>query len=385
MENLTLEQLLKLAQQSQDPSISIYLPTHRAGPDTQQDPIRFKNLVREAERQLQERGMGARDAADFLHAAQKLLEDSSFWRHQYDGLAAFLAAGDFHAFRLPFGVEEMLTVASSYYVKPILPLFTNNGHYYVLAISQNDVRLFEGTRHSIGQIDLPEDTPQSLDEALQFDDPEKQLQFHTGTPQGGGRDAMFHGHGAGEEDQKGRLERYFNLVDNGLRELLQAQQAPLVLAGVDYLLPIYRKVSEYAQIVPDGIEGSAERMRADELQEHAWQIVEPYFRRETEEVIAQYRQLAGTGKVSSQIEEVVAAAHFGRVDKLILAADTPVWGVFDRESGKVLHRQEGRSDEDDLALTDFAATQTLQNGGTVYALSQKEMPADSPVIAVLRY
>ncbi len=218
MENLTLEQLLKLAQQSQDPSISIYLPTHRAGPDTQQDPIRFKNLVREAERQLQERGMGARDAADFLHAAQKLLEDSSYWRHQYDGLAVFLAADDFHAFRLPFGVEEMLTVASSYYVKPILPLFTNNGHYYILAISQNDVRLFEGTRHSIGQIDLPEDTPQRLDEALQYDDPEKQLQFHTGTPQGGGRDAMFHGHGAGEDDQKVRLERYFNLVDNGLRE-----------------------------------------------------------------------------------------------------------------------------------------------------------------------
>lgn len=385
MEDLTLEQLKALAQQTQDPSVSIYLPTHRAGPETQQDPIRFRNLLREAERRLQEKGMGARNAADFLQAAQALLEDSSFWRHQYDGLAVFLAAGDFHAFRLPFRVEEMLTVARSYYVKPILPLFTNNGHYYILAISQNDVRLFEGTRHSIGQIDLPEGAPQSMDEALQYDDPEKQLQFHTGTPQGGGRDAMFHGHGAGDEDQKVRIERYFNLVDHGLRELLQAQQAPLILAGVDYLLPIYRKVSEYAKIMPDGIEGSAERMRADELQERAWRIVEPYFRRETEDTLAQYQQLAGTGRVSSQIEEVVAAAHFGRVDKLILAADTPVWGVFDRESGKVLHHQEGLSEDDDLALVDFAATQTLQNGGTVYALSQKEMPAGSPVIAVLRY
>ena len=385
MEDLTLEQLKALAQQTQDPSVSIYLPTHRAGPETQQDPIRFRNLLREAERRLQEKGMGARNAADFLQAAQALLEDSSFWRRQYDGLAVFLAAGDFHAFRLPFRVEEMLTVARSYYVKPILPLFTNNGHYYILAISQNDVRLFEGPRHSIGQIDLPEGAPQSLDEALQYDDPEKRLQFHTGTPQGGGRDAMFHGHGAGDEDQKVRIERYFNLVDDGLREMLQTQQAPLVLAGVDYLLPIYRKVSEYAKIMPDGIEGSAERMRADELQERAWRIVEPYFRRETEDTLAQYQQLAGTGRVSSQIEEVVAAAHFGRVDKLILAADTPVWGVFDRESGKVLHHQEGLSEDDDLALVDFAATQTLQNGGTVYALSQKEMPAGSPVIAVLRY
>lgn len=385
MEALTLDQLQALAKQTQDPSISIFMPTHRAGPDTQQDPIRFRNLLREAERRLLDGGMGPREVGELLRPAHDLLEDSNFWRHQYDGLAVYVAPGDFHAFRLPFRVDELSAVARSYYVKPLLPLFTNNGHFYVLAFSQNEVRLFEGTRHSIGQIDLPEEMPQSLADALPYDDMEKQLQFHTGTPQGGGRSAMFHGHGAGDEDQKVRIERYLNLVDAGLREMLQTQRAPLVLAGVDYLLPLYRKVSEYGQIAADGITGSAERMRPEELHEQAWRIVEPHFRQETDEVIAQYQQLAGTGRASDQLEEVVAAAFYGRVDKLVLAADTPVWGVFDRESGKVLHYQDRQSSEDDLALVDFAATQTLQNGGTVYALSQKEMPTGSPVIAVLRY
>ena len=280
MEDLTIDQLQALARQTQNPSVSIFMPTHRAGPDTQQDPIRFRNLLREAERLLLDRGMGPRGVGELLRRAHDLLEDSSFWRHQYDGLAVYVAAGDFHAFRLPFGVDELAAVARSYYVKPLLPLFTNNGHFYVLAISQNEVRLFEGTRHSIGQIDLPEGTPQSLDDALPYDDLEKQLQFHTGTPQGGARSAMFHGHDAGDEGQKVRIERYFNLVDASLREMLQAQRAPLVLAGVDYLLPLYRKVSEYGQIATDGITGSAERMRAEELHEQAWRIVEPYFRQE---------------------------------------------------------------------------------------------------------
>lgn len=385
MENLSIDLLQALAQQTQDPSISIFMPTHRAGPDTQQDPIRFRNLLREAERRLLDTGMGPRDVGELLRPAHDLLEDLSFWRHQYDGLAVYVAPGDFHAFRLPFRVEELAAVARSYYVKPLLPLFTNNGHYYVLAISQNEVRLFEGTRHSIGQIDLPDAMPQSLDDALPTEEAEKQLGFRSGGSTPGGRSTIYYGHGTGDEDQKVRIERYLNLVDAGLREMLQAQRAPLVLAGVDYLLPLYRKVSEYGQIAADGITGSAERMRPEELHEQAWRIVEPYFRQETDEVIAQYQQLAGTGRASDQLEEVVAAAYFGRVDKLVLAADTPVWGIFDRESGRVVHYQDTQSHEDDLALVDFAATQTLQTGGRVYALSQKEMPTGSPVIAVLRY
>jgi hypothetical protein len=389
MENLTLDQIKKLAQQTQSPSISIYLPTHRAGQDTQQDPIRFKNLLREAERHLLDNGMKPREVSALLQPGQALLENSFFWQHQRDGLAVFIAADDFHDYRLPFRVEELLIIARSYYVKPVLPLFTNNGHCYILAISQDEVRLFEGTRHTVGQIELPDGTPESMDEALQFDDPEKQLQFHSGTSpstaQGGIRSGMFHGHGPGDEEQKERIERYLNLVDSGLKEIFREQQAPLVLAGVDYLLPIYRKVSEYTNIMQTGITGSPEHLRPEELQEQAWAIVELYFRQEMEKVVEQYQELAVTAKATDNIEEIVAAAFYGRVDKLLLAVDTQIWGIFNPETGKVVHYQTGQSQEDDLALLDFAAMQTLQKDGDVYTLSQEEMPSDSPIAAVLRY
>jgi hypothetical protein len=385
VENLTLERLKGLAQSTQRPSLSIFLPTHRAGQQTEQDPIRFKNLLREAERRLLDRGMGPRDVGALLQPAQALLNDALFWQHQRDGLAVFIARDEVQNFRLPFRVEEQLIFGQAFYVRPILPLFTNNGHYLLLALSQNEVRLFEGTRHSVGQIDLPQTMPSNLDEALRFDDPAKQLQFHTGTPQGGTRAGMFHGHGPGDEEQRVWIEQYLNQVDAALTEILGEQRAPLVLAGVDYLLPIYRKVSKYALIMAEGITGNPEQLRPEELQAQAWPIVEPYFRQELEQVLAQYRKLTGTGQATDNLLDIIRAAQYGRVARLVLAVETPVWGRFDSATGEVVQSVDEQGQEDELPLLDVAAMQTLQNGGKVYALPQAEMPDRCSCLAVLRY
>ena len=386
MDNLTIDQLKGLAQQIAFPSISIYLPTDRTGQDTQKDQLRFKNLLRDAEKQLLSSGMKPREVAKLLKPAQELLSrDPHFWMHLYEGLALFMTSEDFQFYRLPFRVEELLIIAQSYYIKPVLPLFTNNGHYYILAISQDEVRLFEGTRNSVGQIDLPEEAPKSLEEARQFKDPQKQLQFQTGTSQGGMRDGVFHGQGPGDEEQKVWIESYFNLVDIGLKEILREQKAPLILAGVDYLFPIYRKVSGYVNIMQAGITGNPEQLRPEKLQQLAWPIVEAYFNQETKKTVEQYQQLAGTDQAADDIEEIVTAAFNGRVDKLVLSVATRVWGSFTPETGKVFIDPRGQGDQNNLELLDFAAMKTLQNGGTVYALDQEEMPTNSPIAAVFRY
>ena len=352
METLTIDELRGLAQQTQDPSVSIFMPTHRAGRETQQDPIRLRNLLRTAESQLQGRGMDTSEIALLLQPAQALLEDGIFWQHQQDGLALYLAAGDFHIYRLPYSVDEQVVIDSTYYFTPVLPYFTSNGRYYILAISQDDVRLFEGTRHSVEQVELPQGTPRSLEEALRFDDPEKQLQFHTGTAQGGMRAGIFHGHGvASDEAQKERIERYLNLVDASLKPWYNSLRAPLVLAGVDYLLPIYRRVSKYANILPEGVTGNPERMRADELQAQAWPLVQPHFEQELAAVVAQYGQLVNMGIATDDLKEAVAAAFFGRVDKMIVAVDEPVWGEFNPATGKVKQQAGDQRDDGDIALS----------------------------------
>lgn len=390
MEELTLDHLTDLSLQSATPAVSIYMPTHRAGPETRQDPIRFKNLVQNAHQQLLDRGMNPRAADGFLAPAQALLDDYPFWQHQREGLALFLSENDFHYHRLPFEVSERAVVSRSYYVKPVLPLFTNNGHYYILAVSQDEVRLFEGTRHTVGQIDLPEGTPDNMDAALPGDSGEQQVQFRSATSprsaaRGGDSGGVFSGGGGGDEVLKERIGRYLNVVDRALRSLYANWRAPLVLAGVDYLLPIYRENSEYANIMPEGITGSPEHLRPEELQQQAWPIVEPYFRSEIETAIEEYGQGAATGQATDDLAAAVTAANAGRVSRLLLAIDAQAWGDYDEQTGELRHVQDEQGAEDDLALLDYVAVKVLRKGGVVFVLPKDEMPTDSPVAAVLRW
>lgn len=188
-----------------------------------------------------------------------------------------------------------------------------------MQLSQNQVRLFQGTRYSISEIEL-QDVPQSIAEAFKYDDPEKQLQLHTGTPQGGGeRAAMFHGHGGATEEQKVNILRYFRKVDSGIQELLKKVRSPLILAGVEYLFPIYKQANNYAYLLDAGITGNPDELKPEELHAQAWQIVQTYFEQEQQELVNRYQELTGTGQTSSNIIEIVPAAYFQRVDTLFVA------------------------------------------------------------------
>ncbi len=81
--------------------VSIYMPTHRTGVDAQQDPIRLKNLLGEAEKRLSDQGGGTRDIQSLLEPVNKLLQASDFWQHQSDGLAIFLSSNGMRRYRTP--------------------------------------------------------------------------------------------------------------------------------------------------------------------------------------------------------------------------------------------------------------------------------------------
>jgi hypothetical protein len=358
------------------------MPTHRMGTTTQQDPIRFKNLMRQAEELLVGGGMRVQDARDLLEQAKKL-DNSEFWQYQSDGLAIFISTNVFRYYCLPLNFEELVVVTDRFHLKPLLPLLTGDGKFYILALSQNEVRLLQGTRYSVSEVDLA-DVPQSIAEALKYDDPEKQFQFHTGTPQGGGdRAGMFHGQGAGNDEQKDRLLRYFRKVSGGVEELLKNQRSPLVLAGVDYLLPIYKEANNYPHLMEDGITGNPEELKAEELHSSAWEIVQPYFEQAEQEVVSRYQELAGTGQTANNLQDVVSAAYYQRIESLFVPVGVQQWGLFNPSTSEIqLHQKHEPGDED---LMDFAAIHTVLNGGTVYAVEPEKVPGDAPLAAVFRY
>lgn len=383
----TRADLQTLIEERGDPAVTITMPTHPASDLVQQDPIRLKNLLNEAEERLVAWGLRAPAVRSLLEPMRELTISESFWEESGNGLALFRTADAFRLYRLPFDLHAEVKVSDRYHLKHLLPLLTGDGHYYILALSQNEVRMLYGTRYEIEQVEL-ESVPPSLAEALKYDEPSRYLQWHssTMTPMGSRRPAMFHGHGAANAtDAKDAIRRYFHKVNAGLQEMLADERAPVVLAAVEYLIPIYLEVSDYRHVLERGVTGNPEELRAHELHARAWEIVAPLFQQERHEAEERFLKLygEGSGLASADVVEVVRAAHAQRIDTLFVADDLHRWGRFDPSSYEVeLHDEEQVGDDD---LLNLAAIETYLHGGAVYAVDPAEVPGGGEVAAIMRY
>jgi hypothetical protein len=383
MDVFTKDNLKALLGESGTPCISLYLPMLHSMPDAMQNPIRFRNLLNEAERQLNVNGRKAAHSAGILNGARELLNDDDFWRHPSAGLAVFIAPDRFERFRLPLVFDEVLVVADRFHVKPILPFLSGDGRYYILALSQKDVRLFRGTRQSIRELPL-ERIPRNVAEIMATDSSERTLQPHTRTagPAGEGS-ALFHGHAVAASEPKDVILRYFRRIDHGLCELLHSETAPLVLAGVDYLHPLYREVNSYKPLLEKGVSGNPGSWSEEELHQQAWKVVQPHFEQARADALQRYGDAGSLKLAAENIEEILPAAYSGRVDTLFVTSGKPHWGSFNRDTGTVLlERDPGTGSED---LLNLASVQAILSGGTVYVLKPEEMPNGHSVAAVFRY
>ena len=61
MDFFTMKELEPLLEANEEWLVSLYMPTHRGGAEIEQDPIRWKNLLRTAEERLEKKGMRSSD------------------------------------------------------------------------------------------------------------------------------------------------------------------------------------------------------------------------------------------------------------------------------------------------------------------------------------
>jgi hypothetical protein len=367
--------------------VSFYLPTHRAGSEVQQDRIQLKNLVSEAENQLERYDWSPQEIDAFLAPVRSLVDDELFWRHQREGLAIFMADESLHRYSLPLQFEPFAYTGSRYHIKPLIPMLMDESHFYLLLLDLEESRLLHMAPIGIEEIDLG-NTPTSLEEAMKFDDPEQRLQFHTGTSSSHGRgeqDAAYHGHGVGTETaKKERALRFFQHLDRGVRKALEDEEVPMLLAGTEYLLPIYREANEYPHLMDVAIKSNLGHKTDSQIERKAWDLVEPQWEEPREDALERYYELeANSDKTAVGLEQCVPAAHYGQVDVLFLARNEQLWGQFDPDTRQV--SVEDNFDRGLVDLMDLAAADTIRNGGVVYLLEQEAMPVDDQMAAILRY
>lgn len=370
------------------PCLSFFLPTVPAdGHTTTAEPLLLRNLLDQATEQLVAQGMATPQIEQLLAPLTATAQSGELWRYQQKGLAFFVAPAVCLGYRLPLALPACVAIGQHFYIKPLVPIMDGEDNFYLLALSQNAVRLFHGDRYQMTAIALP-DTPKSLAETLRYDEFERTLQLHSAGSGGQRRPpAIFHGQGvAGDETiVHANLLRFFHQVEQAVTSRLTRTHAPLVLAGVDADQGYYRQVNHYPRLLSVGIPGNYDRATPSTLHDLAWPVVAPYFAQAGDHALARYRQLAGQGDghTVTEIKQVLLAAVYHQVDTIFVTSTGAIWGKFIPEGHQVVvHKEDEAGNEE---LINLAVIHTLQNHGTAYLLTPEQMPEPTPVAAILRH
>jgi len=373
----TQRELLGLVADNNSVCVSIYMPTHPAGPDRRQDEIRLKNLLQQARRQLESQGVPQDEATRILKPLEQLPTESDVWQRRNDGVALFATHDHFYAYTFPLRFVELVVVNSRFYVSPLVPLLLNNGRYFILALTKDSADLYEATKFALTERELPELEPHGPEQR------ESHLQYHshrsTGEAKGRSGETIYHGHGGDEEHEKVELTNFFQRqVDSVVCEALKDVKVPLVLACVDYLAGIYRDVNSYPHLVRNHVSGSPTAMDQKTLRTKAWQIAEPELRKVEQQALQQFEALAGTERTVAEEEKALEAARNGRIDTLLVPLDIATATFLRPSKGK------GKGELSQRAqLVEEVTEHTLLKGGQVLAV--EELPENCKVAAVLRY
>ena len=374
MDIVTRQDLELLTQERTGMCVSLYLRTHTTGSEARQDPINFSNMLAAVLEELVAHGMRPHDARNFIKPARALVSDAAFWQSQTPGLAVFLADGLFRPYRLPIAFADTLVAARGFFLKPLLTLLVDDTEYYLLVLSQGKIRLFRGSRFGLVKVIVP-GVPEEMKETVSQ---EQNVAFQKRPVRSAG--------GAGSAARADEnISRYFPQVNEGILGILQDKNIPLVLAGVDYLLPLFRRATTYPGLLPGVITGELDALRAEALHEKAWPLVEPVFGKRRQEAVKEFQHRRGTGRVSTSSTEIVPASYQGRVSTLLLPSrGRREWGIVDRARAGTVSRvcrpEEEQGCED---LCDFAAIYTLLKGGKVFVV-EPDAVTKGVLAAVLR-
>src|SRR5690554_4196788 len=246
MNTITRSEFRELASHAGDRVISIYIPTSKQSTDGYQaDKINLKNELKDI---IKELDLEAEEVKRLVKPAQDLLDNYDFWKRNSDMLALFIIDGEMEMYRLPVKIDKSCHfIGKKPYLLPLMSELTKDGNYYLLFLDLNRIRLYQGSRNSIKEIELdPEEITLSFREEEDLEENVEHLQGQGGVGKAG---VMYHGQGGGtDEERKVIIQNYFHRMTNMLEPKLNENPLPLYLAGEASLMPLFHEASNYTHL-----------------------------------------------------------------------------------------------------------------------------------------
>ena len=381
---LTRELIQELLSVNRPPCLSLYMSTHRSHPDNIQDPIRFKNLVKQLEKSLLKQYSAIR-VKEFLEPFKTLGNNSEFWNHTLDGLAVLSTTELFKIIRLPIVVENQVVVADSLHTKPLLQYMQSGDRYHILGLSLHGVRLFEGNRYSLFEVELPPEIPRTITEALGDELNEKHSHIASYGGLVGERSDMHQGHGGKKEEAGKDTRRFFRVIASAIYEKYsKPTDLPLILAALPEHHSLFQKVSKNPLLLSRCIDVNPASVSTDKLIKLAWEILEPIYLLKLSSLVDKFEQAKANNSGSDDIKEIAEAAAAGRVDTILIESDRVISKrLRNKKSGTFIKADLSQPKSDDLL--DDIGEMVLKMGGRVIFIPPVEMPSKTGISALFRY
>jgi hypothetical protein len=378
MRQFSTNQLLSLLDKHGPPCISLYQFTHRHHPDSLQDPIRYKNLLRQMEGSLLQK-YDKREVRSLLDRFQPLSSDGEFWNHRTDGLAMLAAPDLFEIFELQRPVRENLIVADTFYVKPLLRISQSADRYQILCLTRDTAQLFEGNRDTLDPVELT-GTPATIGEALG----DELTQSHQSVRSATGQRPIYHGVGSKTDEVDVDRDRFFRAVDRGVSENHSKPSGlPLMLAALKEYHTPFRNLSRNRHLMTMGVDVDPGAVSLNQLRVLAWQQLEPLYLERLSLLVREYALAQSRQLGFDDVAQVAAATVAGRVGLLLVEADRQIPGRVDPMTGRIEHGPLCDPQTGDV-LSDLAAT-VLRMKGQVIVVPPASMPSDTGVAATYRF
>ena len=316
MADFTRSELKTLVGKQTAPCISLYMAVEP--PPSSHNPAHLKTLIQQVHDQLLAQGMTNKDSEALVAPLHDLVNDPDFWHTPREGLAVFLSAAPdslrtYSDSSPAIQFQDVAMVADHFHVKPLLPLLTGDGQFYILALSQHHVALYQASRDRIKPVEVPGLT-HNLHEIVNEETSPNREHGRTSAQPAGIQPIGVSDSGDPGKDAKERVLHFCQDVDKLLHTTLADKSDLLVVAGLEYIDAIYREANTYPHLVAQSVAKDSATMPVDELHQAAWTVVEPVFRQAQDTAAEKYRQNSTTALIADKLADIVPAAYYARVE-----------------------------------------------------------------------
>jgi len=346
------------------PCITLAMPI----PNSRELAARLKSALRSVRKQLAERGTDTETSGGLLAPIEHLaadLETAHLWAKS---LIAFRSPGAVRHYWMREPLKDIAVVGERFEIRPLLAALARVQRFHLLGIGRHHVRLFSSTPHGTEEVQLAGIAPQNMQEFLHTRQPDSgavEKRMAAG-PSAGAMHGVVFGTGSESDKEQDRFRHFLKEVESSVTKLLRPSAGPLVLAGAEYDVAIYRQLNTYPYLLDQAIHGSPERLTAQNLHERAWEIVSQSPSEPLQKALADYQRQSGAALVLGDTGAIVKAAAEGRVAGLLLSENA------------------GSPGQPDDPLN-MAALETVLHGGWAFELKAADMPAKDLATALLRF